>query len=35
MAELAPRVAEHFVDAELRHFAYDDVDRAIDWASQG
>jgi hypothetical protein len=35
MAELVPRVAEHFVDAELRHFAYDDVDRAIDWASQG
>ena len=34
VAALAPRLAEHFVDAELRHFGYDDLDRAIDWATQ-
>jgi hypothetical protein len=33
LADLAPRLAEHFVAAEVRHFDYDDVDRAIAWAS--
>jgi len=32
MAELAPKIAEHFVDAELRHFAYPEFDDAIAWA---
>jgi hypothetical protein len=35
LAALAPRLAEHFVKAELQHFAYDDLDRAIAWASGG
>ena len=33
LADLAPRLAEHFVAAELRHFAYDEVDDAIAWAT--
>lgn len=35
LAELGPRVAEHFVQAELRTFAYDDLDQAIEWAKAG
>ena len=26
-----PHVANHFVDAEVKHFAYRDKDRALDW----
>ena len=33
IANLAPRVAEHFVQAELRHFDYDDLDDAVAWAA--
>jgi len=33
VADLAPGVAEHFVAAEIKHFGYDDLDRAIAWAS--
>jgi hypothetical protein len=33
LADLAPRLAEHFVAAEIRHFDYGDLDRAIAWAS--
>jgi hypothetical protein len=33
LAALGPRLAEHFVAAEVQHFAYDDLDRAIAWAS--
>ncbi|HXJ83683.1 MAG TPA: STAS/SEC14 domain-containing protein, partial [Candidatus Methylomirabilis sp.] len=33
LAALAPRLAEHFVKAELQHFGYDELDRAIAWAS--
>jgi hypothetical protein len=33
LAALGPGLAEHFVAAELRHFGYDDLDRAIAWAS--
>jgi hypothetical protein len=32
LADLAPRIADHFVAAEVRHFDYDDVDAAIAWA---
>jgi hypothetical protein len=35
LAALVPRLAEHFVEAELRHFGYDDLDSAIAWASRG
>jgi len=35
VAVLAPKVAEHFVKAELRHFDYDQLDLAIAWASAG
>jgi hypothetical protein len=33
LADLAPRVAEHFVRAELRHFGYDELDDAVAWAA--
>jgi hypothetical protein len=33
IADFAPRVAEHFVQAELRHFDYDDLDEAVAWAA--
>ncbi|HEY6828286.1 MAG TPA: STAS/SEC14 domain-containing protein [Gemmatimonadaceae bacterium] len=33
IASLAPRIGEHFVRAQLKTFAYEDVDRAIAWAS--
>jgi hypothetical protein len=29
-----PRLAEHFVRAEIKHFDYDEFDDAIAWASQ-
>jgi len=32
-ADLAPRVAEHFVSAEVRHFGSDDLDGAVAWAA--
>ena len=33
VAELAPRLAQHFVRAELRHFGYDELDDAVAWAA--
>lgn len=33
MAELGPRLAQHLVDAEARHFAYDEFEQALAWAS--
>ena len=33
LAEIAPRLAEHFVQAEIKRFAYDDLEQAIAWAS--
>jgi len=35
LAALAPRVAEQFVKAEVKGFGYDELDRAIEWASTG
>jgi hypothetical protein len=32
MASIAPRLAEHFVQAEIRHFDFDALDQAIAWA---
>jgi hypothetical protein len=32
LAALAPTLAKHFVNAEVRHFDYDNVERAIAWA---
>ena len=32
IAQLAPRLAEHFVAAEIRAFGYDDLDTAVAWA---
>lgn len=32
VASIAPRIAEHFVHAELKVFGYDDLDAAIVWA---
>ena len=33
LASLAPRIAEHFLKAEVKSFAYDQLDGAIAWAS--
>ena len=32
VAELAPRLAEHFVQAEIKRFEYDELDEAVVWA---
>jgi stage II sporulation SpoAA-like protein len=32
LAGLAPRLAEHFVQAEVRRFGYDELDAAVAWA---
>ena len=32
LASVAPRIAEHFVKAEIRVFSYDELDAAIAWA---
>jgi hypothetical protein len=32
MAQLMPKLAEHFLKAELKHFSYDQLDQAIAWA---
>jgi hypothetical protein len=34
MAKLAPRLAEHFVEADVKHFDYDALDQAIAWAKR-
>jgi len=33
LADLAPKIAEHFVRAEVRHFDYAELDQAIAWAA--
>jgi hypothetical protein len=33
VAELAPRLAEHFVQATVKGFGYDELDRAVGWAA--
>jgi hypothetical protein len=33
LADLVPRLAEHFVKAEIRHFGYDELDDAVAWAA--
>ena len=33
LARLAPRLAEHFVAAEIQHFDYNELDRAMAWAA--
>lgn len=35
LAEMAPKFAEHFVNAEIEQFGYDDIDEAIAWAGSG
>lgn len=32
IASLAPKIAQHFIQAEVRHFGYDELDQAIAWA---
>lgn len=32
LASLAPRLADHFVEAEVKSFEYDDLEKAIAWA---
>ncbi len=31
LAEIAQKLAEHFISAEIRHFAYDERDAALAW----
>ena len=33
LASLAPKIAEHFIQAEIKSFGYDELDSAIQWAS--
>jgi hypothetical protein len=33
LAELGPMLAGHFVEAELKHFGYDQLEDAVEWAS--
>ncbi|MDG6107319.1 STAS/SEC14 domain-containing protein [Dactylosporangium aurantiacum] len=33
LTDVAPHLANHFVQAEIRHFGYDELDAAIAWAS--
>ena len=33
LAILAPKIVEHFVQAEIRHFRYEDLDSAVSWAA--
>jgi hypothetical protein len=35
LANLTPSIAEHFIKAELQHFAYDKLDDSIAWAREG
>jgi len=32
---IIPGVASHFVKAEIKHFNYDDKDRALEWLVSG
>jgi hypothetical protein len=32
LASVAPKIAEHFIQAEVKRFGYDDLDQAIAWA---
>lgn len=32
LASIAPRLAEHFVQADVKNFAYDELDKAVAWA---
>ena len=34
LANVAPRIAELFVHADVKRFAYDDVDKAVEWAGR-
>lgn len=34
LAKLAPALVENFVGAEIQHFGFDELDRALDWASR-
>jgi hypothetical protein len=34
LASLAPRIAEHFIQAEVKSFRYDELDTAIAWAAE-
>jgi hypothetical protein len=35
LAELAPKVASHFIEAEVKHFPYDAIVEALTWVEQG
>lgn len=33
LADLAPHLANHFIQAEVRHFGYDELDEAVAWTA--
>jgi len=33
LLSIMPHIADHFVDAKVKHFDYFDKDRALDWLS--
>jgi hypothetical protein len=35
LASVAPRIAEHFVQAEVKVFGYEELEKAIAWAGGG
>lgn len=35
LADLGPKISKHFVEAETKHFAYDELAAAQKWASEG
>lgn len=35
IASVMPKIVEHFVSAEVRHFGYDDRQVALDWLRSG
>ena len=35
MPTIGPQLANHFVEAKIEHFPYDQLKKAIDWASKG
>ena len=34
LPEFLPKLANHFVNAEIKHFTYDNLDKAVEWAAE-
>ena len=35
IAEVFPVIVDHFVKAEVKHFAFNDFDEAVEWVAEG